>query len=424
MRERTAAVGYTRLGCHLCCEGLPLVDLARRFGTPLFIYSAALLDEAFHSYDRAFSGIPHLICYAAKANGASALLRRFAQLGAGIDAVSGFELRAALEASFPNTRVHFGGAGKTDAEIELALGAGVALIVDSEQELRRVNEQAARRGCLARVSLRLNLDIDTGAHPYHSVGKSTSKFGIDSAQVGRVGEFAKDLRHVQLRGLHAHIGSQIFDTAPYKQCASAFTQFVAELRGMGHPIDSVNLGGGLGIDYADGRRASPAALAKAVIPALAPLDVTILVEPGRSLVGQSGILVTQVIYRKVSYDRLFLIVDAAMNDFIRPALYQSTHRIEPVLEAQRQTDRADVVGPVCEEGDFFARDYPIQQVEVGEYVAIRDVGAYGFCMSSNYNLRPRAAEVLVCDGVPELVRRRETYEDIVRMEQLTSPATQ
>jgi diaminopimelate decarboxylase len=411
------SAGFQRRDARLLCDGVALTDLAERAGTPLYVYSRAAIEERFRTYDRALAAVPHRVCYALKANGCGALLRVLAGLGAGADVVSGFELRAALRAGFPADRVVFAGVGKTEDELALGLKSEIAEFnAESEEEIRRLGTLAVRLGRVARVALRVNPDIDPRSHPYISTGLRENKFGVDIALAGDVLRRARGTRGVEVVGLQCHLGSQIVDLGPLEESARELAALSRRLLDEGFALRTVNLGGGLGVDYDGGGVPGPEAFAARVLPALAGLPLTVLIEPGRSIVGPAGVLLTRVLYRKEQGGKRFLIVDAAMNDLLRPSLYGAYHRIEPVVERGRPLETVDVVGPVCETGDFLARGRELPAAEAGELLAVGDAGAYGFCMSSNYNMRPRAAEVLVEAGVARLVRRRETFEDLVDTE--------
>jgi diaminopimelate decarboxylase len=324
---------------------------------------------------------------------------------------------AALRAGFPPDRIVFAGVGKTEAELELGLRMGIGdFNAESETELTRLAAIAARMGRTARVSLRVNPDIDPKSHPYISTGLRENKFGVDIVAAPDILRRARAHASLRVVGLQCHIGSQITDLAPLGEAAREVAELSRRLLGEGFPLETIDLGGGLGVDYRHGAPPDPAALAGRVLPALAGLPLLLLIEPGRSLVARAGALLTRVLYRKENGGKRFVIVDAAKNDLLRPALYQAFHRIEPVAPPRPGEEAVDVVGPVCETGDFLARDRTMPSVEEGELLAILDTGAYGFCMSSNYNMRPRAAEVLVDGGTARLVRRRETFEDLVRTE--------
>jgi diaminopimelate decarboxylase len=409
--------GFARHKGVLTCDGVSLEEAAERFGTPLYLYSAAALEEAYRAYDQAFAGVPHRICYALKANSTGALLRLLARLGAGADIVSGFELEAALRAGFPAERIVFSGVGKTDVELEQGLAAGIAEFnAESEQEIVRLSRAAAGRGRRARVTLRVNPDIDPRSHPYISTGLRENKFGVDIAEAPAILARAARLPGIAITGVQCHIGSQITDLAPLEDAARELADLSRRLLADGFALETIDVGGGLGVDYEGGTLPDPRALAARILPALAGLPLKLLVEPGRSLVAPAGALLTRVLGLKENRGKLFVIVDAGMNDLLRPALYGAFHRVEPATARDRPTRRADVVGPVCETGDFLARDRNLEVPEPGELYVVRDTGAYGFGMSSNYNLRPRAAEALVENGALRLVRRRETFEDLVATE--------
>jgi diaminopimelate decarboxylase len=405
------------LGGELRCDGVSLQEAAERFGTPLYVYSRAAVEEAYRAYDRAFAPVPHRIHYALKANSSLGLLRILRELGAGVDVVSGFELLAARRAGFAAADVVFAGVGKTDAEIVLGLEHGIAHFnAESEEEIRRIAQAAERRGLAAPVSLRVNPDIDPRSHPYISTGLRENKFGVDIEEAPEILARVRELRGVRLAGLQCHIGSQITELAPMGQAARALSRLSRQLLASGFGLEMLDLGGGLGVAYEGGETLGPEALAREILPALEGLPLTLLLEPGRSLVASAGVLLTRVLYVKESRRKRFVIVDAGMNDLLRPALYAAHHRIEPVARPGRRRGRVDIVGPVCETGDFLARGRQLPEVAAGELLAVLDSGAYAFAMASNYNLRPRGAEVLVEEGGLRLIRRRETFEDLVRTE--------
>jgi diaminopimelate decarboxylase len=398
-------------------DGVLLEEAASRFGTPLYLYSAATMLDAFAAYERAFAGLPHRICYALKANASGALLRLLAARGAGADIVSGMELLAALRAGFPPERIVFAGVGKSEAELEQAVSTGVGHVnAESEDEIERLAAVGTRVGRAIRVSLRVNPDIDARSHPYISTGLKENKFGVDIAAAPDILRRARGRSGVVVVGLQCHIGSQILDLRPLGDAARALADLSRFLLAEGFPLETLDIGGGLGVDY-DGQGAPGLAeFAAAIRPALEGLPLTLLLEPGRSLVAAAGVLLTRVLYLKRNGDKRFVIVDAGMNDLLRPALYQAHHRIEPVMPRPGAAFVADIVGPVCESGDFLARGREVLPLEPGDLLAVRDVGAYGFVMASNYNLRPRAAEALIEDGAVRLIRRRETFDDLVRNE--------
>jgi len=409
--------GFTRAGATLVCDGVSLDAAAREQGTPLYLYSRDAIVEAYRSYQTAFAPVPHRICYAVKANGAGAILRLMASLGAGADIVSGLELRAALRAGFPAERIVFSGVGKTDDEIAAGLDAGIGEFnAESEEEIARLSKLAAARGRRAALTLRVNPDIDARSHPYISTGLRDNKFGVDIAAAPGILARARSLPGIEVAGVQCHIGSQIRSLDPPRQAVEALVDLTRRLVAEGYPLRTIDIGGGLGINYEEGTGPDVAAFAAAVVPLLRDLGLTVLLEPGRSLVARAGALLTRVLYVKENHGKRFVIVDAGMNDLLRPALYKAHHRIEPVEARGRETRNVDVVGPVCETADAFARDRELETVEPGELLAIRDTGAYGFAMASTYNMRPRPAEAMIEDGKVRLIRRRETFEDLVATE--------
>ena len=408
--------GFQHEKGELLCDGVSLARIAREAGTPVYVYSRASIEERFRRFDSALAAVPHLVCYAMKANGNLAILKALGAAGAGVDVVSEGELRAALEAGFPADRIVFSGVGKT--EKELLLGAELQILAfnaESERELAKIDEVAGSLGRTARVALRVNPDIDSGTHPYIATGLKHNKFGIDVETAHRLFSRAPLYAHVRFTGVQAHIGSQILDPAPLAQTARELASLARDWLAQGLPLETIDLGGGVGVAETEDASLSPEAFAAAVLPELAGLPLRVLIEPGRSIVARAGALVTRVLYLKESRGKHFVVTDAAMNDLLRPALYSASHPIEPVAPRGR-TFTADVVGPVCETGDFFVRDGVIDRPEEGDLLAIRNVGAYGFAMSSNYNFRPRAAEVLVENGSFRVARRRETYDDLMRLE--------
>jgi len=395
--------GFERHRGELRCDGVSLGEAARELGTPVFVYRRAAIEDAYRAYESAFAGATHRICYAVKANGNGAILRVLAQLGAGADIVSGGELLAARRAGFAPERIVFAGVGKSDAEIALGLE-------------HRIGAAASARGLVAPVSLRVNPDIDPRSHPYISTGLREAKFGIDIGLAPAILRRARRTPGVEIVGVQCHIGSQITELGPLAAAARDLADLSRLLLDEGFPLRTIDLGGGLGVSY-DGKDVpDPAALAAAVVPAVEKLPLTLLLEPGRWLVARAGVLLTRVLYVKSGRDRRFVVVDAGMNDLLRPALYDAFHRVEPVVTRGRPVELVDVVGPVCETSDFLARRRELETPEPGDVLAVRDAGAYGFTMSSNYNMRPRAAEALVEDGRVRLIRRRETFEDLIRTE--------
>jgi diaminopimelate decarboxylase len=398
-------------------DGVSLEGVAGEFGTPLYVYGRASIEAAFHAYQRSFLAVPHRLCYAVKANGNGAILRLLAGLGAGADIVSGGELLAARRAGFPPERIVFAGVGKSDEEIALGLEHGIGEInAESEPEIRRIGALAAARGKVARVSLRVNPDIDARSHPYISTGLREAKFGVDIALAPAILRRARELDGIEVVGLQCHIGSQITDLEPLAAAARALAALSRQLLDEGFTLRTIDLGGGLGVSYDGQLTPDASAFAAAVLPAVEKLPLTLVLEPGRSLVAAAGVLLTRVLYVKEGPARRFVIVDAGMNDLLRPALYDAYHRIEPVRPHGRTAELVDVVGPVCETSDFLARRRELERPDPGDLLAVRDAGAYGFAMASNYNMRPRAAEVLIEDGRARLIRRRESFEDLVRTE--------
>jgi diaminopimelate decarboxylase len=409
--------GFERHGDTLVCDGVSLDEAAARHGTPLYLYSRAAVEAAYAAYDSAFAPVPHRVCYALKANASGAILRVLAGLGAGADIVSGMEMRAALRAGFTADRIVFSGVGKTDAELDLGLEQGVGLFnAESEAEIARIAAAASSRGRTARVALRVNPDIDPRSHPYISTGLRENKFGTDIALAPEILARARSLPGVRMVGLQCHIGSQITDLEPLEESARELAALSRRLLDEGFALETIDIGGGLGVDYDGSGGPTPSSFAARVLPELKGLPLTVLVEPGRSLVAGAGVLLTRVLDVKQNRARTFVVVDAGMNDLLRPALYGAFHRIEPVTLRGRRAVRVDVVGPVCETADFLARDREIEAVEPGELLAVRDAGAYAFSMSSTYNMRPRPAEALVEDGAARLIRRRETFEDLTGTE--------
>lgn len=404
----------------LHCEQVPLAEIAERAGTPCYVYSSASVLAKYRAYEEAFGDTPHRICYAVKANFNLALLALLARAGAGFDIVSGGELFRVLRAGGDPSRVVFSGVGKTAEEIEFALDRGIhSFNCESEAELALIDALAARRGRKARVAVRVNPDVDPATHPYISTGLREHKFGIDAADVEGVYERAAALGHLELEGISCHIGSQLLDTDPLIEAVDRMLELVRRLRARGVPLRHVDFGGGLGIPYRPDEQAPDVGRFIALLrQKVAGMNLEVIVEPGRSIVGEAGVLLTRVLYRKRTGRKEFVIVDASMSDLIRPALYQSHHEIIPLRRVPALGEVvADVVGPVCETGDFLARDRRMANVMPGDLLAVCSAGAYGFVLASNYNSRPRPAEVLVEGRSWRVVRRRETYEDLVRGEE-------
>lgn len=404
-------------GGRLLADGLSLEEAASRFGTPLYLYSRDALVAGYRAYATAFASVPHRICYALKANSSGALLRILSGLGAGADVVSGMELQAALRAGFAPDGIVFSGVGKTEQELELAVRAGVGEFnAESEEEVRRLSAIAVAAGRTAAVTLRVNPDIDPRSHPYISTGLRDNKFGVDINEAPAILARMRALPGIEVVGVQSHIGSQVRDLEPLAEAAAELAALSRRLLSEGYALRTIDIGGGLGVDYYVDAGPTPAELAEAVLPALRGLGLTLLLEPGRSIVARAGVLLTRVLYLKESYGKLFVVVDAGMNDLLRPALYNAFHRVEPIVSRGRPVRSVDVVGPVCETADFLARDRNLEVPEAGELLVVRDAGAYGFSMASSYNMRPRPAEALVEGGSVRLIRRRETFEDLIRTE--------
>jgi diaminopimelate decarboxylase len=404
----------------LYCEDVPVARLAREVGTPLYVYSRAALVNRFQAFAEAFAGVPHLVCFAMKANGNLATLRLFASLGGGADVVSGGELFRALKAEVPPGRIVFAGVGKSRDEIAYALKSDILMFnVESVPELHLVNAVAGEMGARARVALRVNPNVDPKTHPYISTGLQQNKFGIDIGQAEEAFALTRSLRHVEVVGVHQHIGSQITEVEPFVDAIGRVAELMRGLRARGFGIRYLDIGGGLGITYHDETPPIPREMAQAVLPIIRDLGCTVVMEPGRFLVGNAGILVTRVLYVKPTPAKNFVIVDAGMNDLARPSLYNAYHAIQPVRPRPRNgTMVADVVGPICESGDFLAKDRELPAAEPGDLLAVMSAGAYGFSMSSNYNARPRPAEVLVGGDRYAVIRNRESYEDLIRGEHI------
>lgn len=404
----------------LHCDRTPLAEIAAKAGTPCYVYSASAIVSRFREYNTAFGDFPHQICYAVKANSNLSILALLAREGASFDIVSGGELFRVLRAGGDPGRVVFSGVGKTADEIEYALRSDIHTFnCESEGELKLLNEIAGRMGKRARIALRINPDVDAATHPYISTGLREHKFGIDIDSVDRVYQQAMRLPNLTAESVSCHIGSQLLDTTPMMDAVERMIAVAERLRSSGVPIYRLDLGGGLGVAYREGEQSpSVADLVRGIRQRVEGRSLEVALEPGRSIVAESGVLLTRVLYRKRTQRKEFVVVDAAMNDLIRPALYQSHHEILPVSEpaAGGETIFADIVGPVCESGDFLARDRQISQVAPGDLLAVATAGAYGFVQSSNYNSRPRAAEVLVEGDSWKVVRRRETFEDLVQGE--------
>lgn len=401
----------------LFAEEVRVADLAAAHGTPLYVYSAATIRRHFDAFDSAFSGLDHLTCYSVKANSNVNVLRLMGEQGAGMDIVSGGELHRALTAGIPSGRIVYSGVGKRAEEIRAALEADILMFnVESLAELARINDIAGDMGRKARISFRINPDVDPKTHPYISTGMKKNKFGLDIEKSLEAYQLARDLPAIEPVGIDCHIGSQLTSINPFLEALDKILAFKARLDDMGLGIRHLDLGGGLGITYNEEEPPHPREFGEALTSRLKDMDLKVILEPGRVIVGNAGILVTQVVYLKETPSKRFVIVDAAMNDLIRPSLYGSYHRIGEVAAHDRPKAKVDVVGPICESGDFLARDRELPGLEQGEYLAVYSAGAYGFAMSSNYNSRPRAAEILVDGSTARVIRRRESYDDLVALE--------
>jgi len=421
-------VTHSRFEYHhdqLCCEGVPLARIADQVGTPVYVYSREAIETNYRAYDHALDGVDHLICYSVKANSSVGILAVLAAAGAGADIVSGGELFRWQVAGGDPGKVVFSGVGKTRGEMEAALDAGIlAFNVESVEELDVLDEVARAHGVRAPIALRVNPDVDPQTHPYISTGLKQNKFGIAADGARDVFRRAAELRGIEVRGIDCHIGSQLTRTAPFADAIGRLCELVLGLVDDGIRLSLIDIGGGLGIDYGkEGDHPPPShgdygATVRAALAPLAPLGLRLLVEPGRSIVGPAGTLVTRVLYRKQGEAKHFTIVDAAMNDLIRPSFYGSHHPMRPVQKTAAIVQHTDVVGPICETGDFLARDRALPSLAPGELLAIGAAGAYGFTMSSNYNTRPRAAEVLVAGERFTVIRERETLAHLVAGERV------
>ena len=411
-------------GDALYCEDVPLAQIAEKVGTPTYVYSYATLERHFKVFDAAFAGHDHLVCYSVKASSNLAILRTLFSFGAGADIVSGGELFRALRAGCDPKKIVFSGVGKRDEEIEYALASGIlAFNVESVAELEAIDRVAGRTGHKAPIAVRVNPDVDAETHPYISTGLKKNKFGISVDAAREAYRLAKSLPNLVVRGIDFHIGSQLTKTAPFRDAVGRVAELARELVASGAKLELLDIGGGLGIPYQEEGEEppSPDDYATAVTEAVAPfsgLGLRLVCEPGRVITGNAGILMTRVLYLKQSEIKNFTIVDAAFNDLIRPAFYGSYHGIKPVARREGTTWVTDVVGPICETGDFLARDRQMGKPAAGDLLAVMSAGAYGYAMASNYNSRPRAAEVLVRGDRFAVVRRREELEDLVRGEEI------
>jgi diaminopimelate decarboxylase len=403
----------------LFAEDVAVKTLAEKYGTPLYVYSYHTLLRHFRAYSDAFNDYPHIICFALKANPNISILRLFAKNGGGADIVSGGELYKALRAGIPPQKIVYAGVGKTEEEIRLSLKSKILMFnVESEDELREINRIAGIMRRKAPIALRINPGIDPETHPYIATGLKRHKFGIPIEDAVEHYRIASGLKNIKVIGIHKHIGSQITKVSPFVDALRSILLLMDKLLAKGIEIKYLDVGGGLGISYKDEEPPIPKDLARNLIPLLQGRKLTLIVEPGRSIAGNAGVLVTKVLYLKKGEEKEFAIVDAGMNDLLRPSLYRAYHRILPVIRKQRSTVLYDVVGPICESGDFLAKKRELKEVKQGEYLAVMGAGAYGFSMSSNYNCRPKAAEVIVKGREHFLIRARETYNDLLMNEKI------
>jgi diaminopimelate decarboxylase len=403
----------------LYCEEVPVRRIAEEVGTPFYLYSHATLKRHFTAFDAAFNGLDRLICFSAKANASLAILKLLGSLGGGLDIVSGGELYRGLKAGIPPERIVYSGVGKRVDEIDYALQTDILMFnIESLEELEVIEQRAGHLNRKARIAIRVNPDVDPKTHPYISTGLKKNKFGIDTAAALEGYRLASRLEHVQIIGIDCHIGSQITEVQPFKDALASLLALKADLKNSGIHIEYLDMGGGLGIPYGNESPPHPQEYARALFDSLKGTAIKLILEPGRVIVGNAGVLVTRALYRKSGSVKNFIIVDAGMNDLLRPTLYGAYHGIQPVKRSDRQLHVADVVGPICETGDFLAQDRELAEVKSGELMAVMSAGAYAFTMASNYCSRVKAAEVMVKDDQVFVIRRRQTYEDLVAGESL------
>ena len=403
----------------LFCEEVPVSAIASETGTPFYLYSHRTLRHHFRIFDAAFAEVPHLVCFAVKANSNTAILRIFVREGGGVDLVSGGELYRALKAGVAPSKIVYSGVGKREDEIDFALRTGILMFnVESDQELDKINARAEILGIRAGIGLRVNPDVDPQTHPHISTGLKENKFGINIGDSLTAYRRAAALKHLDIKGVSCHIGSQVTKLSPFIDALARLKELIRLLRKEGIAIRYLDLGGGLGITYDREAPPHPSEYARAIIDAAKEMDCTFIFEPGRVIVGNAGILVTRVLYTKENEGKKFIIVDAGMNDLVRPSLYGSFHKIQPVIRREREDMTADVVGPICESGDFLAKGRKLPAPERGELLAVMSAGAYGFSMSSNYNSRPRVPEILVRQDRWYVIRKRETWEDLIHGEEI------
>jgi diaminopimelate decarboxylase len=410
---------FTYKNDELFCDDVSISEIAKSVGTPFYLYSHRTLKQHLRVFDEAFADIPHILCFSAKSNSNIAILRILIKEGSGVDIVSGGELYRALKAGVDPKKVVYSGVGKREDEIEYALKKGILMFnIESSQELGIINDCAKRMRKIAGIALRVNPDVDPQTHPYISTGLKKNKFGIDINRSLEEYREAKNLSNIDIRGVSCHIGSQVTKVSPFVDALERLKKLICALKDINIKIRYLDLGGGLGIPYDQERPPNPAEYARAIIEASKDLDCTFIFEPGRVIVGNAGILVTKVLYTKKNEDKNFIVVDAGMNDLLRPSLYDSYHQIKPIKRRKKGEIIADIVGPICESGDYLAKGREISQLERGDLVAVMSAGAYGFSMSSNYNSRLKIAEVIVSQGQPIVIRKRERYADLIRGESI------
>ncbi len=408
-------------GNELYAEDVAIRDIVAKVGSPVYVYSQATLERHFRAFDEAFAGTPHTICYSVKANSNMAVLKNFIKLGGGVDIVSGGELYRALKAGVDPRKVVYSGVGKRDDEIEYALTTGILMFnVESEQELTRISEIASRMGKKAGIAIRVNPDVDPQTHPYITTGLKNAKFGITIERAIEEYRRAKALPGIEILGIDCHIGSQLTKVTPFVDSIKKLKKVIATLREMGIDPKYLDLGGGLGITYNQEEPPLPADYGKEIVAETKELGMHLVFEPGRNLVGNAGILVAKCLYTKQRDEKNFIMIDAGMNDLARPALYGSFHGVQPVVKDQDGLIVADIVGPICESGDFLVKDREVPMFKQGDLMAFMSAGAYGFAMSSSYNSRPRVAEVMVKGSAFEVVRERETVEELIKGERVPS----
>ena len=409
-------------GKDLYCEEVSIDKIAEAVGTPFYLYSHRTMARHYKTFQGAFVSVPHLVCYSVKANSNLSVLKTFIDMGSGVDTVSGGEIYRALKAGADPEKIVFSGVGKKEEEIAYGLKTGILMFnVESAQELEAINSIAKRLDLKAPISLRVNPDVDPKTHPYISTGLKKSKFGIDIKNARELYRHARTLKNLDIIGVDCHIGSQLTSVSPFVDALRKIKEMIQSVREDGTRIKYLDLGGGLGITYREEAPPHPTKYGEAIIKEVDGLDITLIFEPGRVLVGNAGVLVARVIYTKESAEKSFVIVDAAMNDLARPALYDSYHGIKPVKMPESEEEvTVDIVGPICESGDFLATDIEVPAFQQGDLMAVMSAGAYGFTMSSNYNSRPRSAEVIVKGDDYTIVRERESYEDLVRGEKIVS----